>query len=86
MGRTPTVDPGQQLVDQFLGNLLVVKAGTRHVPRSHGTVKGHQSRDSVPPEVSRPKLARFMRDCRVLCSPAVRPWGLTPRWHRTCHG
>jgi hypothetical protein len=66
------IHSGQQLVDDLFGNPLVVKVRARYVPPSHCTVQSDQTRDTVPPEVPRPKLARVMCGPRVLCSSAVR--------------
>jgi len=67
-----TIHSSQQLVDDLLGNPLVVKVRARYVPPSHCTVQSDQPRDTVPAEVSRPKVARVVCGPRVLCSSAVR--------------
>jgi hypothetical protein len=69
---SPAIHSGQQLVDDLFGNPLVVKVGARHVPPSHRTVQSDQPRDTVPPEIPRPKIARVLCRPRVVCSSAVR--------------
>jgi hypothetical protein len=65
LSASAAIHSSQQLVDDLFGNPLVVKVRARHVPPSHRTVQSDQPRDTVPPEVSRPKVAR------VVCGPRV---------------
>ena len=72
LNASAAIHAGQQLVDDLFGNPLVVKVGARHVPPSHRTVQSDQPRDTVPPEIPLPKVARVLCGPRVVCSFAVR--------------
>ena len=69
---SPAVDSGEQLVDDLGCDPLVVKVRARYIPPSHGTVQSDQSRDTVPPKITRPEVARVVHCPRVVCSSAVR--------------
>jgi hypothetical protein len=70
--RSSAIDPGQQFVDDLRGDSLVVKVRTGDIPPTHGTVQSDQPRDTIPPKIPRPKVARVVRSPRVVCSSAVR--------------
>ena len=70
--RPTSIDPSEQLVDDLLGDALVIKIRAGHIPPSHGTVESDQPRDTVPPKITRPKVARVVDRPRVVCSSAVR--------------
>jgi len=73
LSNPPTaVDSSKQFVDDFCCDPLIVKVWAGYVPPSHGTVQSDQPRDTVPPKVPRPKIARVVRGPRVVCSSAVR--------------
>jgi hypothetical protein len=71
-GTPASVDSGQQLVDDLGCDPLVVKVWARYIPPSHGTVESDQPRDTIPPKITRPEVARVVHGPRVLCSSAVR--------------
>jgi hypothetical protein len=52
--RSPTVHPGEEVVDHFLGHSVVLGVGSGNIPRSQGTVQGDQPRGTVSPEIARP--------------------------------
>jgi hypothetical protein len=68
----PSVDSGEQLIDDLGCNALVVKVRAGDIPPSHGTVESDEPRDTVPPKIPRPKVARVVHGPRVVCSSAVR--------------
>jgi hypothetical protein len=72
LNASAAIHSGQQPVDDLFGNPLVIKVRARDVPPSHCTVQSDQPRDTVSPEVPRPKLARVVCGPRVVCSSAVR--------------
>jgi hypothetical protein len=69
---SPPIDTGEQLIDDLSCNALVVKVRAGDIPPSHGTVESDQSRNTVPPKIPRPEVARVVRGPRVVCSSAVR--------------
>lgn len=69
---SPAVDSGEQLVDDLGCDPLVVEVRARYIPPSHGTVQSDQSRDTIPPKITRPEVARVVHCPRVVCSSAVR--------------
>jgi hypothetical protein len=69
---SPAVDSGEQLVDDFCRDALIVEVGARYIPPSHCTVETDQPGDAVPPKIPRPKLPRVVRGPRVVCTSAVR--------------
>jgi hypothetical protein len=69
---SPSIDSGEQLVDDLRRDALVVKVRAGHIPPSHGTVESDQPRDTVPPKIPRPQIARVVHRPRVVCSSAVR--------------
>jgi hypothetical protein len=70
--RPTSIDPSEQLVDHLRRDALVIKVRAGHIPPSHGTVESDQPRDTVPPKITRPKVARVVHRPRVVCSSAVR--------------
>jgi hypothetical protein len=70
--RATSIDPSEQLVDDFRRDPFVVGVRAGYVPPSHGTVESDQPRDTIPPKIPRPEVARVVHGPRVVCSSAVR--------------
>jgi hypothetical protein len=66
------VDSSEKLVDDLGCDPFVVKVRARYIPPSHGTVQSDQPRDTIPPKITRPEVARVVHRPRVVCSSAVR--------------
>jgi len=70
--RAPAIDSRKKLVDDLRRDALVVEIRAGYVPPSHRTVQSDQPRDTITPEIMRPKVARVLHRPRVVCSSAVR--------------